>query len=546
MLNSGIGIGRSRFHRYCLDATVPIVITTTSTAAAATTYAFGGVATTATASSTEHIVDKKVAVNAKSHNNNNIHLYRYSLYYLPQQQNSSSSTLSENIVPNFQSTFTTTSTSFISPIHQMINSMRLNITTTTTYPSLIWTMITACQSSPISCCSWIQQWPSSTTTTTTTWSSDKNKLLTFRPSSYHTVNDHDDDNGYETSSTFILACSSTSTATTTAAAEPFSIFKRLLRWMQKWCQRTWNFLLVTLRVSEVVVLLSPLLILAPVAILTSPMNDSIATATADLAWFYAVRAIQGIGPVAIKFCQWVATRRDIFPPELCNRLSILHDRGYPHSWRYTHKTLQEAFGTDYASQGLIVSPDDVIGCGSAAQVYKGKIRIENQQQQKEGKETEEEKSRSSSYRDVAIKVLHPNFQEMVDRDLELICILADFAHSLPIESIRMLNLPRAVGEFSVVLHDQSDLNIEADNLRRFRKNFYAGGTQQQQDTWGVVFPQPINRWTSSKVLVEDYVYNAAPIADFLLDSSEEGMEIRRELAGTCIWCVASVLVLFIL
>jgi len=273
----------------------------------------------------------------------------------------------------------------------------------------------------------------------------------------------------------------------------------------------------------------------------------------DLSWFYAIYAIQMIGPVAIKFCQWVATRRDIFPPELCNRLSKLHDKGYPHSWTYTHKTLQQAFGDDYQTTGgLVVMPEDVIGCGSAAQVYRGKLRIQQQQQQQQHTQYANQSRQSSLplsdttiYRDVAVKVLHPNFQELVDRDLELIGILADFLHSLPIESVRLLNLPHAVEDFSVVLHNQSDLTIEATNLRRFRKNFYdkqspssqrksarEEGDDFNESSWGVVFPQPVDGWTSSKVLVEDYVHDSVPIADFLLDSSKEGMETRRELAGT--------------
>jgi hypothetical protein len=359
--------------------------------------------------------------------------------------------------------------------------------------------------------------------------------------------------------TFVLATSSSSATTTWL----LSILEIVLDLLQTLLRRTWNLLLVSWRVTEVAVLLSPLLVLAPVAILFSYVSEAVTVATnkagvsqdhnesssismgtitssvaakastllSDLSWLYAIHAIQLIGPVAIKFCQWVATRRDIFPPELCHRLGILHDRGYPHPWHYTHRTLQHAFGDDYQTTGgLIVAPHDVIGCGSAAQVYRAKLRIQAEQHYEDGE----------TYRDVAIKVLHPNFQEMVDRDLDLIRIIADFLHSLPIKSIRLLNLPHAVEDFSIVLHNQSDLTIEAENLRRFRKNFFgrssssSAKTESEDNNWHVVFPQPIEGWTSSKVLVEDYVPDAAPIADFLRDSSKEGMEIRRELAGTYI------------
>ncbi|OEU13263.1 hypothetical protein FRACYDRAFT_188604 [Fragilariopsis cylindrus CCMP1102] len=227
-------------------------------------------------------------------------------------------------------------------------------------------------------------------------------------------------------------------------------------------------------------------------------------------------SIQQLGPVAIKLFQWAATRRDLFPPSICDRLSILHDKGYPHSLEWTRRVLTESFG-DYERKGLEIY--DEIGCGSAAQVYRGKLTIKSATN-----------NNSECTRDVAIKVLHPRFQVLVDRDLDFIEIIADFLNHLPFDQLKMLNLPRAVEEFSAVIRDQADLRIEADNLRQFRRNFYKN-SQQSEDRSSIVFPQPIEGWVSSDVLVEDYAHDSIPIANFLLDSSEEGMSIRRELAG---------------
>lgn len=280
------------------------------------------------------------------------------------------------------------------------------------------------------------------------------------------------------------------------------------------------------RTTDVVLRLSPLAVLTPAAILSFRLFGS--PVGPDLAWSYFIKAVQGLGPVAVKFCQWAATRRDIFPPSLCDRLSILHDRGYPHAWGYTHQVLTDAFG-DYESKGLTIH--NVIGCGSAAQVYRGVLVIDDPWQERDNRKGEAgEAAPSSSTREVAVKILHPRFQESVERDLEFIGIMADALNSLPIEHLKMLNLPRAVEEFSVVLHDQSDLTIEAGNLKKFRRNFY-GASEQIAGRSSIIFPQAIDGWVSSKVLVEDFVHEATPIADFLLDSSKEGMDVRRELAG---------------
>ncbi|KAG7364606.1 2-polyprenylphenol 6-hydroxylase [Nitzschia inconspicua] len=301
-----------------------------------------------------------------------------------------------------------------------------------------------------------------------------------------------------------------------------TIFERLLEWLRLCWRRIGRVWLVTARSTEVVLRLSPLIILSPFALVSSHIFQS--TLGSDLAWNYTIKAIQSMGPVAIKFCQWAATRRDIFPPFLCDRLSVLHDRGYPHSDDWTDQVLTEAFG-DYRSKGLIL--DDVIGCGSAAQVYRGKLTTKPI---KKGSPHKNDSCQGNLYREVAVKVLHPRFQSSVDRDLFFIEIMADFLDSLPIERIKMLNLPRVVEEFSVVLRDQADLTIEAKNLRRFRFNFYQDSEKREIES-SIVFPQPVEGWTSSQVMVEDYVNDAVPIASFLKDSSPEGMEIRKELAG---------------
>lgn len=263
------------------------------------------------------------------------------------------------------------------------------------------------------------------------------------------------------------------------------------------------------RTTEVAIRLSPLAILTPLAVLTQSAYWN------DVAWRYTISAVQAMGPVAVKFCQWVATRRDIFPPHICDGLCILHDKGYPHSWDHTHQVLTEAFG-DYQQRGLHVG--EVIGCGSAAQVYKGTLT--------EGKDARG----ITSTRTVAIKVLHPKFSWSVERDLALMQSVADFLHALPSDMIRMINLPRATENFGNVLRLQADLTHEASNLDQFRTNFYQDDTKKEQIS-SISFPKPLRGWSSPRVLVEEYVEDAIPIATYLQDSSPNGIHLRRELAG---------------
>ena len=69
-------------------------------------------------------------------------------------------------------------------------------------------------------------------------------------------------------------------------------------------------------------------------------NHTAATAAAsrrarDLAWSLLLSSIRASGPAFIKWGQWSATREDMFPPELCEALSSLHDAAPRHGWKAT-------------------------------------------------------------------------------------------------------------------------------------------------------------------------------------------------------------------
>lgn len=312
-----------------------------------------------------------------------------------------------------------------------------------------------------------------------------------------------------------LACSS---ATTTALSiNERRFLNRVVQRIKTWIERLWETLCVTARSAEVAILLSPLCLLTPAAVLSSELGKSDEpTRLSNLAWWYTLHALQGLGPAFVKLAQWAATRRDIFPPNVCDRLSKLHDQGYTHSYKHSQQELSQAFGDDYEQKGLSIHENDIIGCGSAAQVYCGTLTtiVGDDKVQKK----------------VAVKILHPRFPHLVERDLQFFKATADLLHALPIEKLKMLNLPRVVDNFGVILQRQADLRVEASNLIQFRDNF--NGDEAEAGYIGMVsFPSPVEGWVDKSVLVEELVLDAQPIAEFLQDSSDQGWATRKELAG---------------
>ena len=106
---------------------------------------------------------------------------------------------------------------------------------------------------------------------------------------------------------------------------------------------------------------------------------------------------------------------------------------------------------------------------------------------------------------VAIKVLHPRVAKMIDRDLSIMSFFANFITILP--GMQWLSLPEEVAVFGVMMHEQLDLRIEADNLAVFEKNF-------QGRKLPVTFPRPLRLWSTQDLLVEEF-QNALPLEWFL-------------------------------
>lgn len=54
------------------------------------------------------------------------------------------------------------------------------------------------------------------------------------------------------------------------------------------------------------------------------------------------RAVERAGPAFIKWGQWAATRRDLFPPDLCAELQRLHTQAPSHPVAETYAAMDRA------------------------------------------------------------------------------------------------------------------------------------------------------------------------------------------------------------
>ncbi|OWM85121.1 hypothetical protein CDL15_Pgr027908 [Punica granatum] len=216
------------------------------------------------------------------------------------------------------------------------------------------------------------------------------------------------------------------------------------------------------------------------SVIMAPFADSFGPRFRKL-WLQVLhRTLEKAGPAFIKWGQWAATRPDLFPRDLCTQLAELHTRAPEHSFAYTRKTIEKAFGRKL-SQIFEHFEEVPVASGSIAQVHRATLRFRYPGKQ-------------AKPMVVAVKVRHPGVGESIRRDFEIINLVAKISKFIP--TLKWLRLDESVQQFAVFMMSQVDLAREAAHLSRFIYNF-----RRWRD---VSFPKPVYPLVHPAVLVESY------------------------------------------
>lgn len=163
------------------------------------------------------------------------------------------------------------------------------------------------------------------------------------------------------------------------------------------------------------------------------------------------QALERLGPIFVKFGQVLSTRRDLLPLDIADELAKLQDRVPPFSSEVSvaiiERALRKPLGEIFLS--FVREP---IASASIAQVHFAVLR------DRQGRE-----------REVAVKVLRPGMLAAIEKDLQLMRMMAGWVDSLSSEGKRLR--PReVVAEFDKHLHDELDLVREASSAAQLRRN----------------------------------------------------------------------------
>ncbi len=166
---------------------------------------------------------------------------------------------------------------------------------------------------------------------------------------------------------------------------------------------------------------------------------------------YPVRmrqALEDLGPIFIKFGQILSTRRDLLPREFADEFAKLQDAVPPFPGTQARAQIERAFGCPI--EDLLDDFDETpIASASVAQVHGARL--------KDGKQ-------------VVVKVLRPNIERVIRRDVGLLLLIANLANRYWGEARRLRPLD-VVADYKKTILDELDLQREAANASQLRRNW---------------------------------------------------------------------------
>ena len=184
--------------------------------------------------------------------------------------------------------------------------------------------------------------------------------------------------------------------------------------------------------------------------------------------------LEKLGPTFIKLGQLLSTRADLLPKTYVEALSRLQDQIEPFPYEEVERIVSGELGIRI-SRAFADFDREPVAAASLAQVHRASLR---------------------DGRLVVVKVQRPNIREQIVKDLEALNEVAQFidAHT---ELGKRYEFENMLLDLRRSLLRELDFKLEASNLITFAENL--------REFEQIVIPEPIENFTTSRVLTMEYI-----------------------------------------
>ncbi|HZH32652.1 MAG TPA: AarF/UbiB family protein [Pyrinomonadaceae bacterium] len=185
--------------------------------------------------------------------------------------------------------------------------------------------------------------------------------------------------------------------------------------------------------------------------------------------------LERLGPTFIKLGQLLSTRADILPPPYLEALTRLQDNVEPFSFADVERIVEDDLGVRL-SKAFNRFDSVPMASASLGQVHRAEMR---------------------DGREVVVKIQRPDIREQIVQDVAALEELATFLDTHT-EMGKRYDFAQMLSEFRKSLLRELDYRDEAGHLIEFAENL--------RDFDLLIIPQPVQDFTTSRVLTMDYIH----------------------------------------
>ena len=213
-------------------------------------------------------------------------------------------------------------------------------------------------------------------------------------------------------------------------------------------------------------------------------------------------ALEALGPIFVKFGQILSTRPDLIPDDIVSELRRLQDDVPPFDNNQAIAMIEDQLGKKISELFSEFSAEP-LASASIAQVHAARLQPDCEHGDQE----------------VVVKVVRPGIEKTIERDLQLLELMARLLVKYSADARRLRPL-EVVEDYRHTIYGELNLQIEASNATQLKRNFEGSDS--------LYMPEVFWEYTRSKVMVSERIYGI-PVADIPeLNAQNTNMKLLAE------------------